>query len=284
MFKSGLRKTDLRGHRRKRARRATPFPLVAAFVVGMVACGSLVAAIAGGGRAGKGRAALQGSLPLAQENIYAGSRRLASEQPVAGPSLSPPTNVVATATSGTSITISWTAPTGSIASYNVLRKTSLSDPGVTQNTGSTATSFIDTVTTGAAYLYEVSAVPTSGSPSNYSSLTNLSFATAYSLSLSPSVAVGNAITAQQVNSIRKAIAYVLVAAQLTPPSGWLSGSSISSDGPVQASDVSTMQSELASAYSALGFSPPAFNRSVTTGLAVEAADYSSVAQATRAAN
>ncbi|HEY6333490.1 MAG TPA: hypothetical protein VI756_29475, partial [Blastocatellia bacterium] len=132
---------------------------------------------------------------------------------------------------------------------------------------------------GATYLYEVSAVPPSGSASNYSTLTNQSFATAYSLSFSPAVATGNAIFAQQINSIRTAINYVLVAAQVSPPLP-----SISSGAPIQATDVSTMQSALNSAYSALGFSPPVFNRSIATGLAVEAADYLSVAQAARAAN
>ena len=101
-------------------------------------------------------------LPLgAPDGSNGGGTNNGGGTPSAG--LSAPTGVLATATSSTTVTLTWQAVSGS-ASYNVLRLA----PGDTVfkqiATGLTATSFPDTgLTTGGAYQYEVQAVNTSGS-------------------------------------------------------------------------------------------------------------------------
>jgi hypothetical protein len=59
-------------------------------------------------------------LTLSKEYIYAGGRLVASEEPAptTGP---PPTNLVATATTATSVAVTWTAPAGTFSGYVVER-------------------------------------------------------------------------------------------------------------------------------------------------------------------
>src|SRR2546423_15003879 len=54
-------------------------------------------------------------LQLSKEYVYAGGRLVATEEPTAagGP---PPTNLIATDTSATSVALTWQAPAGSISS------------------------------------------------------------------------------------------------------------------------------------------------------------------------
>src|SRR5947209_4467209 len=66
-------------------------------------------------------------LQLSKEYVYAGGRLVATEEPtpVGGP---PPTNLVATAISATSVALTWTAPAGSISGYVVERAASKDGP------------------------------------------------------------------------------------------------------------------------------------------------------------
>jgi hypothetical protein len=106
-------------------------------------------------------------LPLAKEYVYAGGRLVATEEPMpaatprptpAGP---PPTNLIATASSASSVSLTWTAPGAGVLSYVVERK----DASGTQeiSTGSASASFNDSTTPGDyAYLYRVKAVYAGG--------------------------------------------------------------------------------------------------------------------------
>lgn len=218
-----------------------------------------------------------------KEYVFIGARMVATEEPGSGSgSLSAPTGVVASATTSTSISLVWTAPSGTIDHYTILRTKSLSDPfPQTINTPNNTTSFTDTVAANFTYLYQVAAVPPGGgTASSYSTLTSQSFATAYSLGFSPPVQSGSTITQSQINSIRTAIGFVRTAAGR---GAFPYQNAISSGSAIHATDVTDMQSALATAYSALGFSAPGFNRAPSVGQAVLAADYNSVANATRAA-
>lgn len=66
--------------------------------------------------------------PLAREYIYAGGRLIATEEPTPLPSGPPPTNLIATATSATSVAVTWTAPEGTVSGYVVERAQSKDGP------------------------------------------------------------------------------------------------------------------------------------------------------------
>lgn len=100
----------------------------------------------------------------AGDSAYSNEAGYADEN--AGPA---PTNLLATATSGTSVLLTWTAPTGSISSYQVERSQSVNGSYTSLSSSPTTTTLIDfTASPGTAYLYRVRAVYTAGGHSNYS--------------------------------------------------------------------------------------------------------------------
>ena len=119
-----------------------------------------------------------------------------------------PANVVATATSGTNVAVNWTASAGA-TSYKVYRKAA---GGAFVQVGTPVTnSFSDTVPTGAAYLYKVTAV-NGGSESSDS---NSDFATAFSFTDPSLVALSTQIKAAHVSELRTAVAALRALAGLT---------------------------------------------------------------------
>jgi len=106
-------------------------------------------------------------LPLTKEYLYAGGRLVAAEEPTpastptptpAGP---PPTNLVATASSASSVSLTWTAPVGNVIGYVVERRGAVGMQEI--STGSASNSFNDTTPSGDyAYLYRVKAVYAGG--------------------------------------------------------------------------------------------------------------------------
>jgi hypothetical protein len=107
----------------------------------------------------------QQSLPLSKEYVYAGGRLVATEEPAAAPTPtpagSPPTNLVAAATSASSVSLSWTAPGAGVLGYVVERRAASGAQEIP--TGSSSTSFNDTTPSGDyAYLYRVKAVYAGG--------------------------------------------------------------------------------------------------------------------------
>lgn len=109
-------------------------------------------------------------LPLAKEYVYAGGRLVATEEPPpaatptpAGP---PPTNLIATATSASSVSLTWAAPAVNVLGYVVERKGAAGTQEIP--TGSASASFSDATPPGDyAYLYKVKAVYAGGT-SGYS--------------------------------------------------------------------------------------------------------------------
>lgn len=104
-------------------------------------------------------------LPLSKEYVYAGGRLVATEEPTPGATPTPvgptPTNLIATANSYSSVSLSWTAPGAGVIGYVVERKGALGTQEIP--TGSTSPSFNDSTPPGDyAYLYRVKAVYASG--------------------------------------------------------------------------------------------------------------------------
>lgn len=104
-------------------------------------------------------------LPLAKEYVYAGGGLVATEEPTATPVPTPagppPTNLVATATSPSSVSLVWTPPAGGVIGYVVERRGAAGTQSIP--TGGTSASFSDTTPAGDyAYLYRVKAVYAGG--------------------------------------------------------------------------------------------------------------------------
>lgn len=152
---------------------------------------------------------------LSKEYIYSGGKLVAIEEPSnvtgSGPA---PTNLLATATSGTSVSLTWTAPsTGSIASYQVERSQSVNGPYAALNPNPTTTSFTDSnASAGIAYLYRVRAVYTGGS--GYSSYSNPDLATTIIFTDDPLTANATTIKAVHLDQLRQAVNAVRATAGL----------------------------------------------------------------------
>lgn len=103
---------------------------------------------------------------LSKEYIYAGGRLVAIEEPTASGGSGPaPTNLVAEYTSGTTVSLTWTAPAGSIQSYQVERSLSINGPFEPFTPNPAGTTFNDnTAESGKAYLYRVKALYTEAAP------------------------------------------------------------------------------------------------------------------------
>jgi fibronectin type 3 domain-containing protein len=95
----------------------------------------------------------------------AGESPMSAEVSVTPPVTAPaaPTNLAAAAGDKTA-TLTWTAPTGTVTSYNIYRATAVGGEGATPyKKGITTTSFQDTgLTDGATYYYKVAAVNSAG--------------------------------------------------------------------------------------------------------------------------
>ena len=80
-----------------------------------------------------------------------------------------PTGLTVTSSGANTVSLSWTASTGSPATYNVKRATSSGGTYTTIGTTTAPTvTFTDSVTGGATYYYEVSAVNGGGESANTS--------------------------------------------------------------------------------------------------------------------
>jgi Fibronectin type III domain len=153
---------------------------------------------------------------LSKEYIYAGGKLVAIEESTVG-SGPAPTNLLATATSATAVSLTWTAPTGSISHYLVERSQSVNEPYIALTPNPTTTSFTDsTATSDTAYLYRVRAVYTNG---GYSEHSNRDLATTVVFTDNPLVPSVTPIRASHMRELRRAVNAVRTLAGL-PPASW----------------------------------------------------------------
>jgi hypothetical protein len=128
-----------------------------------------------------------------------------------------PTNLLATAVSATQVALTWAAPAGSVARYEVERSQSAAGGWSVLNTQVTATSFSDTTASpNAAYLYRVRAVFAGGAPSPYS---NRDLATTVPFTDDPLAAGATKVKAVHFDELRAAVGAVRANAGL-PAASW----------------------------------------------------------------
>jgi hypothetical protein len=154
-----------------------------------------------------------------------------------------PTNLVVSATSNASISLSWTAPATSVTSYQVERSDNVFGTFVFVGSASGTTFNDTTVTTLRAYLYRVRAVLTDGCQSYPS---NIALGTAISFEFSQ--LQNQPVKARHLNDVRTATNAVRAVANL-PQANWTRSPL---DGlTIQASDVQELRNRLTEALTAL---------------------------------
>lgn len=175
----------------------------------------------------------------------------------AGVAVGPPTpaSFIATATSTTSVQMSWAASAGA-TSYEVFR-------GATSLGTTAATSFTDnTALANTSYLYRVRALDASSRPSGFSS----DVATTVVFTDEPLVAGTTVVKLAHVAELRTAVNAMRAAAGT-------GAFSFSTSSIVQAAHVSELRDALAPARSLLGLSALSFTDETLTGVAVKATHF-----------
>jgi YD repeat-containing protein len=168
----------------------------------------------------------------------------------APPVIDAPTNMTVTATANTSISLSWTAPAGTVSNYQVERSQSPSGPFSVIGTP-TVTSFNDTtVGSGNAYLYRVRAV--SG---GISSPSNMAVGTAITYTDNPLSAGVTTVKAVHITELRQSVNAVRSVAGLSAAS-WTDTSPAGIT--IKAVHVQEMRDKLGEALAALSVSATAY--------------------------
>jgi hypothetical protein len=163
--------------------------------------------------------------------------------------LGAPTNLSVTATSDTSISLSWTAPGGAL-SYNIERSQNVSGPFLFLASTSNTTYSDTTVSTDQAYLYRVRAI---GSGGVVSTPSNMALGTATTFEFSS--LTGNLIKAQHFYDVRTAVNAVRAVANLSAAT-WTRTTLVGLT--VQANDVQELRTKLGEALTALSISVAAY--------------------------
>jgi hypothetical protein len=173
-------------------------------------------------------------------------------QSVAAPVVLTAPTLQVTATTATTITLSWTAVPDA-TEYQLERSESMSGPFV-KRTILTGTSFNDnTVTNLKAYVYRVRAIDTSVAQTEVSPPSNMVLGTAIAFEFS--VLQGQTIKAQHIDDLRRAVNAVRRVANL-PEITFLPQNLAGL--PVQAVDVQDLRNRLGEALAALDISIPAY--------------------------
>lgn len=212
-------------------------------------------------------------LPLSKEYIYAGGRLVATEEPNS-PSGPPPTNLVATATSATSVDVTWTAPAGTVSGYVVERAQGKDGPYTQLGTAPASQhSFADAAPASSqppsadtSYLYRVKATYAGGGSSVYS---NDDLATTVIFTDDPLVGSNDThppsatvIKAAHLTELRRAVSAVHTLAGLGAVTSWSYPDPVSnppsSQRPIYLEDVKNLRDRLDEALPALGRTPPAY--------------------------
>lgn len=180
------------------------------------------------------------------------------------PAGTPPTNLLATATSPTQVSLTWTAPAGTVSRYEVERSQSAGGGWTPLSTQVTATSYADTTAAAnTAYLYRARAVFTSGGMSDYS---NRDLATTVLFTDDPLAAGVTAVKGAHVTQLRQAVAAVRSTAGLAPAS-WTDAAL--SGVAVKGVHVSEMRARLDEALAALGLPLSAYTDATLPGTTIK---------------
>jgi len=168
-----------------------------------------------------------------------------------------PSNLVATATSTSAVSLSWSAGSGSIDHYQIQRATSKNGPFTTlPNTAST--SFSDTgLSSTTTYIYRVRAVDAGG---NYSDFSNIDIATTIVFTDEPLVAT-MIVKAVHITELRSAVNAVRAAAGLSAAT-WTDSSLTNVE--IKAVHMNELRSNLDAARSLLGLSTGSYTDSTVT--------------------
>jgi hypothetical protein len=179
-----------------------------------------------------------------------------------------PANFTATATSTTSINLSWTASVGATAStqYEIIRA-SASSPFATIHT-TAGTAFSDTVTAGNTYIYKVRAIDPGAGNSNYSPP---DAATTILFTDDPLIPMVTPMKAAHLAEVRLAINAMRAAAGLSPAT--FVDPTVTNATLIKAAHRQELRTALQQARSTLGLSTivltdPTLTPGVTTGRAV----------------
>ena len=170
-----------------------------------------------------------------------------------------PSNLVATATSASSVSLSWSAGSGSIDHYEIQRATNKNGPFTTLS-NTTSTSFTDSgLSSTTTYIYRVRAVDANG---NYSDFSNTDIATTIVFTDDPLVAGTTIVKAQHITELRSAVNAMRAAAGLSAAT-WTDSSLTGVQ--IKAVHISELRSNLDAARSALGLSTPSYTDALTPG-------------------
>lgn len=266
-------------------RRARRYVLAAALVA---AC-ALLAAGYGATRSGPVRravglaplpapAAQQGSLQPSKEYVYAGGRLVATVEPETTPAGPPPTGLVATAASASSVSLTWVAPQGAVG-YVVERRGGPNAQPAEIPTGSSTPAFIDTTPQAGdfAYLYRVKADYGSG----YSDYGNTDLATTILFTDDPLQPTLTPIKAVHLVELRRAVNAVRALAGGLDPATWAYPDPVSSPQehrrPIYLEDVQNLRDRLDEALGPLNLLsayPP--NPPLTRWAVVKAAHFEQI--------
>jgi hypothetical protein len=180
-------------------------------------------------------------------------------------SVQPPTNVVATATSGTGVQVSWTASaTGGVTGYKIYRSTDNSTFSLVGTVGA-VTTFGDVVTANTAYMYVVRAV--AGSESGDS---NKDFAVAIAYT-DPTLTAGTTtIKAAHLTQLRTAASALRTLAGQGGTS--FAESIVAGTTTAKASHITELRTYISGARTALGFSSGTYTTTPGIGSIISVAD------------
>ena len=196
---------------------------------------------------------------------------VAALYPLTGSGPAAPTSFTATEASATSVSLAWTASTGSPAFYNIYRSSPTSYTTFTKIATSTATNYTDsTVAATNAYLYKITGVNGNGE----SSASNVDVATTVVFTDDP-LSSSTAIKLTHLTDLRTAVNAVRTLAVLggysyTDPNPTTST-------PVKAVHVTDLRTALDAAMSTMGLTTGGYTNTLTGGTsAIKAIDFQEI--------
>ena len=178
------------------------------------------------------------------------------------PFIDAPTGLTVTGAADASLSLSWTAPAGSVDHYQIERSQSIAGPFLFRANSATTTFNDTSVTTDQAYLYRVRAVTSGGLPSTPS---NMALGTATTFEFSGAALTGKLGKKQHIYDIRTAINAVRTVAGLSAAT-WTR--SDLTDLVIGANDVQELRNRLGEALTVLdisvgAYTDPTFTAGVT---------------------